>query len=209
MNVKSSAHYQREYRRRLREQGLVKKEVWIRPEHANRLGAIEKELRDPLGLPVTGGAVMTTAAAIRWTTPALYEAFKEAELFASNKARVELIDGVEPALHLVMTQYGDLPIFVTVSGEQILAESLLWQDSDVVDVAAFNDAVLRTHKYFPLSTISLDKVPGRGDYYHMFGALSSFSDIENVIFEIEVLANNVIQATQAYAEFLSVSEAAS
>ncbi len=36
----------------------------------------------------------------------------------------------------------------------------------------------------------------------MFGALSSSSDLANVVFEIEMLASNVIQATEAYAEFL-------
>jgi len=75
-------------------------------------------------------------------------------------------------------------------------------------VTGFNDAVLRTHKYFPLSTISLDKLGDDGDYYHMFGALSSSSILHNVVFEIEVLANNVIQATEAYSEFLSIPVAA-
>jgi hypothetical protein len=41
MQKKSSAHYQREYRNRLREQGLVKKEVWILPENARRLAMFE------------------------------------------------------------------------------------------------------------------------------------------------------------------------
>ena len=45
MKAKSSAHYQREYRKRLREQGLVKKEVWILPEHTKRLAVYEKSLR--------------------------------------------------------------------------------------------------------------------------------------------------------------------
>jgi uncharacterized protein YjfI (DUF2170 family) len=38
----------------------------------------------------------------------------------------------------------------------------------------------------------------------MFGALSASSLLSNVLFEIDMLANNVIQATQAYAEFLTV-----
>ncbi|MEC8429025.1 MAG: DUF2170 family protein, partial [Pseudomonadota bacterium] len=57
-------------------------------------------------------------------------------------------------------------------------------------------------------TISLDKVSGNEDYYHMFGALSSTSSLQNIIFEIEVLANNVLQATEAYSEFLSIPVAA-
>jgi uncharacterized protein YjfI (DUF2170 family) len=102
---------------------------------------------------------------------------------------------------MVMYEYGDLPIFLTVSGEQIVVESMLWSASEVKDLVLFNETVLRTHKYFPLSNISLDKLDG-DDCYHMFGALSSASSLQNIIFEIEILASNVIQATEAYADFL-------
>ncbi|KZY77149.1 hypothetical protein A3739_22870 [Oleiphilus sp. HI0067] len=51
----------------------------------------------------------------------------------------------------------------------------------------------------------MDKIGDEGDYYHMFGALSSTSLLSNVVFEIEVLASNVIQATEAYSEFLDVT----
>lgn len=213
MQPKSSAHYQREYRKRLREQGLVKKEVWILPENTGQLAIYEKELRVPLGLfQVSGSTIIKgvqpmTDNAIRWTTASLYEALCGAEMFVDKRAEVELIDGVSPVLHIVMCDFGDLPVFLTVSGEQIIVESMLWSASDVKDVARFNEAVLRTHKYFPLSTISLDQLDG-DDCYHMFGALSSASSLQNVIFEIEILASNVIQATEAYSEFLKEPVAA-
>ncbi|MEM1142152.1 MAG: YjfI family protein [Pseudomonadota bacterium] len=140
-----------------------------------------------------------------WSTKSLYEALSDHEMTTTGRARIELIDGVDASLHIVMTEYGDLPIFLTVSGEQIIAESVLWPASDVVDVAAFNDAVLRTHKYFPLSTISLDRISDDDEVYQMFGALSAASKLQNVVLEIEVLASNVLQATQAYMEFLDVT----
>lgn len=207
MQKKSSAHYQREYRNRLREQGFVKKEVWILPENARRLALYEMELRVSAKqvvstgfMPIKGESRMTDVVN-RWTTPSLYEALAKAELFVSKRAEVELIDGVSPALHVVMYEYGDLPIFLTVSGEQIVVESMLWSASEVKDPVLFNETVLRTHKYFPLSNISLDKLDG-DDCYHMFGALSSASSLQNIIFEIEILASNVIQATEAYTDFL-------
>ena len=140
-----------------------------------------------------------------WSTGSLYEALKGIELFARGQASVEMIEGIEPALHIVMKEYGDLPVFLTVCGEQIIVESVLWSVDEVKDINLFNDAILRTHKYFPLSTISLDNMGPNGDYYHMFGALSATSLLENVVFEIEVLASNVIQATEAYAEFLTIA----
>ncbi len=204
MNIKSSAHYQREYRRRLREQGLVKKEVWVRPEYARELGRVEQMLRQEGASDWAKGVANMSEQTNTWTTSSLYAALKEEVLFRGGQASVELIDGVEPALHVVMAEYGDLPIFLTVAGEQIIVESVLWSAGEVSDAAAFNDAILRTHKYFPLSTISLDTIAGQGDYYHMFGALSASSKLENVVLEIEILASNVLQATEAYAEFLDI-----
>ncbi|MDF1693668.1 MAG: YjfI family protein [Zhongshania sp.] len=145
----------------------------------------------------------------RWTTNSLFDALKEQELFAGRSATIELLEGVDPVLQIVMKEFGDLPIFLTASGDQIIVESVLWSIDEVLDVNGFNDAILRTHKYFPLSTISLDSMGSNGDYYHMFGALSSSSLIENIVFEIEVLASNVIQATEAYGEFLTIPVEAS
>ncbi|MDO8343255.1 MAG: YjfI family protein [Cellvibrio sp.] len=207
MQKKSSAHYQREYRNRLREQGLVKKEVWILPENARRLAMFELELRVSAKqvvssglLPAKGESRMTDVVN-RWTTASLYDALTKADMFTAKRADLELIDGVSPALHIIMYEYGDLPLFLTVSGEQIVVEAMLWSVSEVNNPSLFNETVLRTHKYFPLSNISLDKMDG-DDCYHMFGALSSASSLQDVILEIEMLASNVIQATEAYSEFL-------
>ena len=208
MKSKSSAHYQREFRKRLREQGLVKKEVWVRPENAKRLTELEKQLRKVAGAYEINGekGEISMADNIKyWTTSSLYEDLKSQDLFVSDRASIELIDGIDASLLIVMKEYGDLPVYLTVSGEQIIAESVLWPVSDVSDLVAFNDAVLRTHKYFPLSTISLEAVADGEEYYTMFGALSATSILSNVVFEIEVLANNVIQATEAYGEFISIA----
>lgn len=215
MKAKSSAHYQREFRKRLREQGLLKKEVWIHPENTQLLSRIERQLRDrpivdadlsnlSVSTWIKGEQDMNVTNPI-WTTQTLYRALKDSELFAEYRASVELIDGVEPSLHIVMFEYGDLPIFLTVAGDQIIAESVLWSADEVTDVHRFNETVLRTHKYFPLSTISLDAVSDDTDYYHMFGALSSASPLSTIIYEIEVLASNVLQATEAYGEFLNIA----
>ena len=203
MEKKSSAHYQREYRRRLREAGLIKKEVWILPEHGKLLLKIEKKLRTPEAQQLNQGEKMTKS--VLWTTHSLQQALGESEMVNSGAASLELIDGTEPALHIRMKQYGDLPIFLTVVGEQILAESVLWPLEDVRGVEKFNDEVLRTHKLFPLSTISLDTMSDGNQYYTMFGALSATSIVENVVFEIETLADNVIKATEAYADYIGLN----
>ena len=209
MKTKTSAHYQREYRRRLRDMGLVKKEVWILPENAKRLSTIEKTLRHPYDESAPQETALDMNEVNTWTTLSLYEGLAIEPLFNGEQASVEFIDGIEPAIHMIMHEYGDLPLFLTVVGEQILVEAVLWARDAVKDLSGFNDAVLRTHKYFPLSTISLDTLANGKDYYQMFGALSAASILPNILFEIEVLASNVIQATQAYSDYLTIPEQAS
>ena len=143
-----------------------------------------------------------------WTTLKLHDALREQAAVQHGQISTQLIDGVEPSLQLDMHEYGELPVFITVYGEQIIVEAMLWPVTDVSDPQRFNDTVLRTHKYFPLSTISLDTLADGKSYYHMFGALSATSRMVNVLLEIETLARNVIQATEAYSEFLSVNETA-
>lgn len=138
-----------------------------------------------------------------WSIGELFIALKEDDAFSGEQVTIEMIEGLSPALLITMHEYGDLPLYLTIAGEQMLVESVLWSASDVVDTAGLNDAILRTHKYFPLSTISLDAMDDGQDYYRMFGALSAASILQNIVLEIETLAGNVIQAAQAYADYLS------
>lgn len=202
MEKKSSAYYQRLYRQRLREQGLVKKEVWILPEHASALMAVERKLRQPMAQLDAMEKEIDMSMQQVWSATALHKALSGTELFQGKRASVELIDGSEASLHVTMHEYGDLPLFIAVFGEQIIVEALLWPVSDVRDLAEFNEEVLRTHKLFPLSSIGLERLADGTDCYTMFGALSSGSALSDVVFEIELLADNVIKATEAYENHL-------
>lgn len=220
MTKKSSADYQREYRRRLREQGLVKKEIWVLPENASLLSEVEKELRTPLtGLEtnpssfnpntaeqhvdaLVGGNHMHDKTTHRWSTETLFAALQDRPMFSNGSCTIELIEGLDATIVISMHEYGDLPVFITVGGEQILVEAVLFGAADIEDTAKFNEYVLKTHKYLPLSTISLDTDDTHGDYYHMFGALSATSSVNEIVLEIDTLADNVIQATEAFAGFL-------
>jgi uncharacterized protein YjfI (DUF2170 family) len=133
----------------------------------------------------------------------LFDALSVTELFKEGRAAIELIQGADASLHVTMREYGDLPLFIAVFGEQIIVEALLWPAADVRDTAAFNEEVLRSHKLFPLSSIGLETLPDGQACYTMFGALSASSVLSNVVQEIEMLADNVIKATEAYEDFLA------
>ena len=203
MVKKTSAHYQREFRKRLREQGLIKKEVWIRANNAKLLVEVEKTLRKDVPQQKIGDFIDMNDSLKNWTTIGLYGALLEDDLVKSGQASVELVENAEDSIVATMHEYGDLPIYIGVSGQQIVAESVLWEVSDVNDVAKFNECVLLTHKYFPLSTISLEKKDEVPAYYNMFGALSSSSSVENIVLELETLASNVLNAVDAFQDFLN------
>jgi uncharacterized protein len=189
MQRKSSAHYQRVFRQRLREQGLVKKEVWILPENAAALAGIERMLRRPAAGAAHLEKEEDMTEARVWNARSLAEALSGTELFSSGEAQIELIEGAEASLYVIMREYGDLPVFVAPQGEQIIVEALLWPESDVTDATAFNEEVLLN-------------LPGEERCYSMFGALSTTSSLASVLHEIETLAGNVIRATEVYAGYL-------
>lgn len=203
MNIKTSAHYQREYRRRLREQGLVKKEIWIRPEQAEQVRAFEKAMRGD-GPEASDAAV----ARLPWSMGALYGELLGTPLVRTRHATVELIESGMPAILVVMHDFGDLPVFVSVAGDQLVVEAILWRLVDVENPAAFDASVLRTHKYFPLSTLCLEPRADE-DYYLMFGALRADTSLDDIVQLIGVLANNVIDATEAYVGFLILADESS
>jgi uncharacterized protein YjfI (DUF2170 family) len=202
MSMKSS-YYQSRYRARLREQGYVKREIWIPPEYTKILKDCETALRVGI-LPTiskSNGIIAPESEMSKdenWTTETLHRALAQSEAATEDAIKVELVAGIDPGILITMSEFGDLPLLMSVSGSQILVETLLWPVAEVKDAAAFNDLILKTHKLLPLSTFGIRQGPDGKDYYEMFGSLSAGSILESVLFEIETLADNAMQAAEAY-----------
>ena len=133
-----------------------------------------------------------------WTTETLQQALSQSGPAQEGAFVAELVEGADPGILITMSEFGDLPLFLSVSGSQIIVDTLLWPAEDVEDPAAFNTMILKTHKLFPLSTFGIQTGPDGKEYYEMFGSLSAGSILESVIFEIETLADNAMQAADAY-----------
>ena len=133
-----------------------------------------------------------------WTTATLYEALAQSETAGEGEIEVELVEGADPGILITMTEFGDLPLLMSVSGSQILVDTLLWPVDAVNDPAAFNEMIMKTHKLLPLSTFGIRQGPDGREYHEMFGSLSAGSILESILFEIETLADNAMQAADAY-----------
>ncbi|MGR9052844.1 MAG: DUF2170 family protein [Gammaproteobacteria bacterium] len=102
---------------------------------------------------------------------------------------------------LLITNEEEIVAYLTVSGEQMIVESLLFAAGSVDDRNGLNDRILRTHKFFPLTTIGIVNVDGE-DYYAAFGALSSQSKEEVVRIEVDFLFQNVKGMLDAFEGYL-------
>lgn len=103
---------------------------------------------------------------------------------------------------LIVTSEDGIEAYLTVVGDQILCESLLFPAVDVTDTAVLNEQILRTHKIFPLTSAGIVTLQGE-DFYAAFGALSSKSKEDSILIELDFLFQNVEGMLEAYEEYLS------
>ena len=166
MAPKKQAYYQSKYRERLRERGYVKREVWIPPDYAKVLKDCETALRaDVMPIIPRTFTERKMSKDENWTTESLLEALKQSEPVTAGDIEVSLVEGADSGILVTMKEFGDLPLVMSVSGSQIIVDTLLWPVEEAGDSAAFNEMILKTHKLFPLSTFGIVLGPdGRDDY---------------------------------------------
>ncbi len=208
MEQKTSAHYQRLHRQRLREQGLVKKEVWILPEYASALQQLEKQMRiaralpDPMVFNPKEGGMDDSRHTYR-DIHVLANDLQQSRLAQDGRLRIEVLEGADASLLVSLPEFGDLPVHVALSGEQLVVEAFLWPADQVRDRAGLNEQMLRLQKLFPFTTMALEPQAHGGEGYVMFAAMHACSSEGDIIAEILTLADSVIQATEALAPYLA------
>ena len=138
---------------------------------------------------------MTESAPQPWTADTLVEAIRTCE--AGDEIEVSLADG--GVIVASMRGHGDLTIYISVAGEQIVVSTLLWPVDEQENEAEFNRFILKAQKIVPLSNFAITEADGR-DYYELIGELSSDSNIATILLELRVLAENAISAASELRE---------
>ncbi|MDR2031176.1 MAG: YjfI family protein [Azoarcus sp.] len=110
------------------------------------------------------------------------------------------IPGEIPVIQTVIGGREELPIFVTVSDEQVLCICYLWKENEIVPGKRQEllELLLDLNPAIPLS--SFGKVEGR---YVLFGALSRDARIDDIASDIVALSDNAIDALDALSGYLS------
>lgn len=111
---------------------------------------------------------------------------------------VEEIDGAD-VLRIEVEDREELPIFLSISEEQILCISYLFKKEEIKDgkIAEINDTMLSANINMPLSSFA--KIDNQ---YVIYGALSINACLPEVIQEIETLSSNSIDAIEAVRDYL-------
>ena len=136
-------------------------------------------------------AVIETA----WTVPAIKAALDASTLIREGEMTLRVLEGADPVLLATMHEYGDLPIYLSVGGAQIVCSVLLWPVAEQSDTARFNEFLLKAQRVVPLSNFAITTV-GDQDVYELMGELSSKTTLQTILIELRTLAENAIDATE-------------
>lgn len=110
------------------------------------------------------------------------------------------ISGEVDVLQITVIGREELPIFVSVTDDQILCITYLWGEEEVKTacVAEMHASMLEMNIPMPLSSFS--KI---GDKYVIFGALSISSTYHDIEHELAVLSNNAIEVIDDMSDYLN------
>lgn len=195
------------WRRARRAAGMVKMEFWapaaVRDDIKAAVRAIVTDsTRSPslrprsTAIPRSGAHhQMDAVIETPWTVPAIKSALETSELVREGELSVRVLEGADPVLLATMHEYGDLPIYLSVGGAQIVCSVLLWPVAEQPDTAAFNEFLLKAQRIVPLSNFAITNVGGE-DIYELMGELSCKTTLQTILIELRTLAENAIDATE-------------
>lgn len=110
-----------------------------------------------------------------------------------------VLSGEGDTLEVICSENPDFPIIVTATDAQIISVTPLFAVSDVVDgkLDEFNKILLSLSPVMPLSAIGM-----QDDMYILFGSMAVNTVFENLAHELEVQADNTLEALDALKDFL-------
>ena len=102
-------------------------------------------------------------------------------------------------LEVVVEGFDELPVYLSISENQILCITYLWLESEVVQEKRVEllETLLEMNIPMPLSSFS--KV---GERYVIFGSLSVQAGFEEILQEISTLVENAVEAISAMEDYL-------
>ncbi len=118
------------------------------------------------------------------------------ETTEGNRFTAEVNDEI---IELSCSNAEDFPMRLSVTNQQIIAISHLFSEDDIIpgELAGLNDSLLRLSPVIPLSSFGKD-----GKFYFIFGAMPLTTIFENLAHELEVQAENTVEALETLQELM-------
>ena len=109
------------------------------------------------------------------------------------------MDGEVEVLQVNVAGREELPVFVSVTDNQILCISYLWDESEVKEETRTQMFETMLELNIPMPLSSFAKID---DKYVVYGALSVTSSMEEIEQELSVLSDNCLEVIDELVEFL-------
>lgn len=119
---------------------------------------------------------------------------------ATVRFTVQPLPGEIDVLCVTVEGREELPVFISCSDEQISCIAYLFEKDEIKDDAYPNmhHSMLQVNVSMPLSSFGI--IDNR---YVIFGALSANAPLSDIVHEIEVLADNAVDALVSLQEYLA------
>ncbi|GLS83199.1 YjfI family protein [Paraferrimonas haliotis] len=109
------------------------------------------------------------------------------------------IDGEVEVLQVNVVGREELPVFVSVTDDQVLCISYLWDEQEVDQSKRTDMLQTMLELNIPMPLSSFAKVDNK---YVVFGALSSSSSMEDIEHELALLSDNCLEVIDEMAGYL-------
>lgn len=119
---------------------------------------------------------------------------------ANVRFTVQPLPGEIEVLCVTVEGREELPVFLSRTDEQILCIAYLFEESEIKQdaTAEMHKAMLTANVSVPLSSFGI--IDNR---YVIFGALAAHSSVEEIVHEIETLADNAYDALSSMQDYLA------
>lgn len=111
----------------------------------------------------------------------------------------QMISGEVDVLQTTVVGREELPIFVSVTDDQVLAITYLWDEEEIKPEARIEMLETMLEMNIPMPLSSFAKVDNK---YVVFGALAIGSSLEEIEHELLVLSDNAIDVIDDMSEYL-------
>ncbi len=131
-----------------------------------------------------------------WSLEALSQVLLHTDLPFSKTQQAVILHTTSRELQLNLTPRMSFPVYLSLSGHQIVTSILLWPCQDKKEAKAFEARMLRSHKHqFPLAALSISEYNGI-EWYELFGSMAKESDLSVIVTEIKTMMENALILTQ-------------